>query len=145
MGVVQIDDWRPAPAPDLGGPRTKSAAAFRDTDAPVRSRHPAPTRSGLPYLDAGPVEAPRRQAVGGPHGNGRQGRHQGSLPAGSGSSRDLGDEGRVLVLPLEDRHREAVLEFCRNDAEGGWRVLKQGEAVLFARTSDFAFASFLAL
>ena len=55
------------------------------------------------------------------------------------------NEDRFLLLPLADQHRETVLDFCRDDAEGDWQVIGQGGAVLFARASDHAFASFLAL
>jgi hypothetical protein len=38
-----------------------------------------------------------------------------------------------------------VLECCREEAEGDWHVLRDGDAVVFARERDLAFARFLAL
>ena len=58
---------------------------------------------------------------------------------------DLDEGGRFLVLPLAERDRAWVLESCREDAEGDWHALGGGEAVVFARERDYAFARFLAL
>ena len=58
---------------------------------------------------------------------------------------DLDEEGRFLLLPLAERDRAWVLESCREDAEGDWHALRGGDAVVFARERDYAFARFLAL
>ena len=58
---------------------------------------------------------------------------------------DLDAEGRFLLLPLAERDLAWMLEACREDAEGEYHVLRDGDAVLFARQSDLAFARFLAL
>ncbi len=58
---------------------------------------------------------------------------------------DLDEGGRFLVLPLAERDRASVLESCREDAEGDWHALGGGEAVVFARERDYAFARYLTL
>ena len=58
---------------------------------------------------------------------------------------DLDEQGRFLLLPLAERDLAPVLECCREDAEGDWHVLGDGEAVVFARERDLAFARYLAL
>ena len=58
---------------------------------------------------------------------------------------DLDEQGRFLLLPLAERDRAWVLESCREDAEGDWHPLGDGEAVVFAHERDYAFAHFLAL
>lgn len=65
----------------------------------------------------------------------------GSKPGGW----DLDEGGRFLVLPVAERARAGVLAACREDAEGDYHVLRDGEAVVFARERDAAFARFLAL
>ena len=57
---------------------------------------------------------------------------------------DLDGEGRFLPLPLAERDLAWALECCRGEAEGDWYVLGGGEAVLFARERDLAFARLLA-
>ena len=58
---------------------------------------------------------------------------------------DLDEEGRFLLLPLAERDLAWMLDTCREDAEGDYHVLRDGDAVLFARERDLAFARFLAL
>ena len=58
---------------------------------------------------------------------------------------DLDKEGRFLLLPLAERDLAWMLECCREDAEGEYHVLHDGEAVLFARERDLAFARYLTL
>ena len=58
---------------------------------------------------------------------------------------DLDGEGRFLLLPLAERDLAWVLESCREDAEGEYHVFPDGEAVLFARERDLAFARYLTL
>jgi hypothetical protein len=58
---------------------------------------------------------------------------------------DLDEGDRFFVLPLAERDRAWVLKSCREDAEGDWHALRGGEAVVFARERDYAFARFLAL
>ena len=58
---------------------------------------------------------------------------------------DLDGEGRFLLLPLAERDLAWMLECCREEAEGDWHLLRDGDAVVFARQRDFAFARFLAL
>ncbi len=58
---------------------------------------------------------------------------------------DLDEGGRFLLLPLADRDRADVLASCREDAEGDWHVLRDGDAVVFARERDYAFARLLTL
>ena len=58
---------------------------------------------------------------------------------------DLDEGGRFLLLPLAERDLAWMLESCREDAEGDYHVLRDGDAVLFARERDLAFARFLAL
>ena len=118
MGVVHIADWRPVPSPNSLGLSVRSPATFRTVDVPVRPRHVHPTLTGRSHLAA---------------------------DTDAGLCRHFDREGGVLRLPLAEQHREAVLDFCRNDAEGDWRVVRQGDAVLFARETDFAFASYFAL
>lgn len=65
-------------------------------------------------------------------------------PAGPGGW-DLDEGGRFLVLPVAERDLAWTLEGCREEAEGDWHVLRGGEAVVFARGRDHAFARFLAL
>ncbi len=68
-----------------------------------------------------------------------------AAPASPGPGWDLDEGGRFLVLPLAERDRAHVLASCREDAEGDWHALPSGEAVVFARGRDLAFARFLAL
>jgi hypothetical protein len=58
---------------------------------------------------------------------------------------DLDGRGRFLLLPLAERDLAPALEFCREDAEGDWHLLRDGDAVLFAREPDLAFARYLTL
>ncbi len=58
---------------------------------------------------------------------------------------DLDERGRFLLLPVAERDLAGVLEYCRDDAEGDWHVLRDGEAVLFARERDLALARYLTL
>lgn len=58
---------------------------------------------------------------------------------------DLDEEGRFLLLPLAERDLAWMLESCREDTEGEYHVFRDGEAVLFARERDLAFARYLAL
>ena len=55
------------------------------------------------------------------------------------------DEGRFLLLPLAEHDLAWMLECCREDAEGDYHVLRDGDAVVFARERDLAFARYLAL
>ncbi len=57
----------------------------------------------------------------------------------------LDEGGRFLLLPLAERDLAPVLESCREDAEGDYHVLGGGDAVVFARERDLAFARFLTL
>ncbi len=57
----------------------------------------------------------------------------------------LDEGGRFLLLPLAERDLASVLESCREDAEGDYHVLGDGDAVVFARERDLAFARFLTL
>jgi len=58
---------------------------------------------------------------------------------------DFDEEGRFLLLPVAERDLAWVLECCREHAEGEYYVLRDGDAVLFSRAHDFAFARLLAL
>ena len=58
---------------------------------------------------------------------------------------DLDEEGRFLLLPLADRDLAWMVESCREDTEGDYHVLRDGDAVLFASGRDLAFARFLTL
>jgi hypothetical protein len=58
---------------------------------------------------------------------------------------DLDQEGRFLMLPIVERDLAWMLECCREHAEGDYHVLRDGDAVVFARAHDFAFARLLAL
>ena len=58
---------------------------------------------------------------------------------------DLDEEGRFLLLPLAERDLAWMLGSCREDTEGDYHVLRGGDAVLFARQRDLAFARFLTL
>ncbi len=58
---------------------------------------------------------------------------------------DLDEEGRFLMLPLAEHDLAWMLECCREDAEGDYHVLWDGDAVVFARERDLAFARYLAL
>ena len=58
---------------------------------------------------------------------------------------DLEGEGRFLLLPLPERDLAWMLEACREDAEGDYYVFRGGDAVVFARERDLAFARYLAL
>ena len=58
---------------------------------------------------------------------------------------DLDDGGRFLLLPLAERDLAWMLDSCREVAEGDYHVLRDGDAVLFARERDLAFARFLTL
>ncbi len=58
---------------------------------------------------------------------------------------DLDEEGRFLLLPLAERDLAWMLECCREEAEGDYHVLRDADAVLFARDRDLAFARYLAL
>lgn len=58
---------------------------------------------------------------------------------------DLDEGGRFLLLPLAERDLAWMLECCREHAEGDWHLLGGGDAVLFARERDLAFARYLAL
>jgi hypothetical protein len=57
---------------------------------------------------------------------------------------DLEEEGRFL-LPVAERDLAWMLERCREHAEDDWHLLRDGDAVLFARAHAIAFARFLAL
>jgi hypothetical protein len=68
------------------------------------------------------------------------------LAASESRSRwDLDEEGRFLLLPLAERDLAWMLECCGEHSEGDYYVLGGGEAVLFEREHDFAFAHFLIL
>ena len=58
---------------------------------------------------------------------------------------DLDEQGRFLLLPLAERDLAWMLECCREHVEGDWHLLRTGEAVLFARERDHAFARYLTL
>jgi hypothetical protein len=58
---------------------------------------------------------------------------------------DLDEEGNFLLLPLAERDLAWMLECCREHSEGDYYVYRDGEAVLFERDHDFAFAHFLIL
>jgi hypothetical protein len=58
---------------------------------------------------------------------------------------DLDKDGRFLLLPLAERNLAWMLASCREIAEGNYHMLRDGEAVLFARERDLAFARFLTL
>ncbi len=58
---------------------------------------------------------------------------------------DLDEGGRFLLLPLAEHDLALVLESCREDAEGAYHVLGDGDAVVFARERDLAFARYLTL
>ena len=58
---------------------------------------------------------------------------------------DLDEGGRFLLLPLAERDLAWMLDACREDAEGDYHVLRDGDAVLFSCERDLAFARFLAL
>ena len=58
---------------------------------------------------------------------------------------DLDEDGSFLLLPLPERDLGWMLDSCREDAEGDYHVLRDGDAVVFARERDLAFARFLAL
>ncbi len=58
---------------------------------------------------------------------------------------DLDAEGRFLLLPLAERDLAWMLECCREEAEGDYHVFRDGDAVVFARERDLAFARFLTL
>jgi hypothetical protein len=58
---------------------------------------------------------------------------------------DLDEGGRFLLVPLAERDLAWMLECCREEAEGDWHVLRDGDAVLFARERDLNFARYLAL
>jgi hypothetical protein len=58
---------------------------------------------------------------------------------------DLDEAGRFLLLPLAERDLAWMLECCREEAEGDYHVLRDGDAVVFARERDLAFARYLAL
>jgi hypothetical protein len=53
---------------------------------------------------------------------------------------DSDEDGRFLLLPPAERDLAWTLECCREDAEGDYHVLGDGEAVVFARERDLAFA-----
>ncbi len=57
---------------------------------------------------------------------------------------DLDEGGRFLLVPLAERDLAWMLECCREEAEGDWHVLRDGDAVLFARERDLNFARYLA-
>jgi hypothetical protein len=56
----------------------------------------------------------------------------------------LNGEGQFLLLPLAGRDLAWMLECCREETEGYYHVLRDGDAVLFAPERDYAFARFLA-
>ena len=58
---------------------------------------------------------------------------------------DLDEGGRFLLLPLAERDLAWMLECCCEDAEGDYHVLRDGDAVVFARERDLAFARYLTL
>jgi len=49
------------------------------------------------------------------------------------------------MLPIAERDLAWMLECCREHAEADYHVLRDGDAVLFSRAHDFAFARLLAL
>ena len=57
----------------------------------------------------------------------------------------LDEGGGFLLLPLAERDLAWMLECCREEAEGNYHVLRDGDAVVFARERDLAFARYLAL
>ncbi len=58
---------------------------------------------------------------------------------------DLDEKGCFLLLPLAESNLAWMLESCREDAEGDYHVFRDGDAVLFSREHDLAFARFLIL
>ncbi len=58
---------------------------------------------------------------------------------------DLDEGGRFMLLPLAERDLAWMLGCCREDAEDEYHVFPDGEAVLFARERDLAFARYLTL
>ena len=58
---------------------------------------------------------------------------------------DLDQGGRFLLLPVAERDLAWMLECCREETEGDYHVLGCGNAVVFARERDLAFARYLAL
>ncbi len=68
-----------------------------------------------------------------------------AAPAPGPPGWDLDEGGRFLLLPLADRDLAWMLDCCREAAEGEWHLLRGGDAVLFARERDLAFAHFLTL
>ncbi len=58
---------------------------------------------------------------------------------------DLDEGGRFLLLPLPERDLAWMLEACREEAEGDYYVFRDGDAVVFARERDLAFARYLTL
>ena len=57
----------------------------------------------------------------------------------------MDEEGHFLLLPLAERDLAWMLDSCREEAEGDYHVLRDGDAVVFARERDLAFARYLAL
>lgn len=68
-----------------------------------------------------------------------------AAPPEPASRWDLDEGGHFLVLPVAERDLAWTLECCREHAEGDYHVLGGGEAVVFARGRDHAFARVLAL
>ncbi len=128
--------------------RLDAAAAVRHGTprSPVATAHPAdrpPSRTGRPIHSSCAPAHERRAA------KGRQLSDQDFLSVLAAPAPppgwDLDEEGRFLLLPLAERDLAWTLECCREEAEGDWHVLRGGEAVVFTREHDLAFARFLAL
>ena len=125
-----------------------------DAAAPVRRGTPRsapaaarPTADGTPSRAGWPIPPPCAPAHGHGAAKGRRLSDQEflSVLAAPAPGWDLDEGGRFLLLPLAERDRAWMLESCREDAEGDWHALRGGEAVVFARERDFAFARLLAL
>ncbi len=137
MSVVRNQEGRfSAVAPvRRGSPRSALAAAHPAEGPPSRAGRPIP-----------PLYAPAHEhrAAKGRRLSDREFLAVLAAPE-PGPGWDLDEGGRFLLLPLADRDRADVLASCREDAEGDWHVVRDGDAVVFARERDYAFARFLAL
>ncbi len=137
MSVVQNHEGRfSAAAPVRRGTPRSPVAVTRPADRP-------PSRTGRPIPPSCAPAQEHRAA------KGRQLSDPEFLSVLAapepGPGWDLDEGGRFLVLPLAERDRASVLESCREDAEGDWHALGGGEAVVFARDRDYAFARYLTL
>ncbi len=137
MSVVQNHEGRlDAAAPvRRGTPRSPVAAAHPADRPPSRAGRPSPP-------PCAPVHEHR--ATKGRRLSDREFLAVLAAPE-PGPGWDLDEGGRFLLLPLADRDRADVLASCREDAEGDWHVVRDGDAVVFARERDYAFARLLTL